>query len=246
VKRSNGFLNFILIIVVAAVIIFAVLKKHPSTMNDTVPEETNKTEEITVTAAAAENDEETTAANDSAQNDYYHALLSDYEFWVLSARISKECDLANMEQPRDESITIDNGRLLGDYSYLFIEIEMKNNFTIEKETTMNNHKLKIMSGSTLVDKQYIYMTDKNQDRIGKRDYLHFILQPEEKEIITLIYIIQDSYIDDTLDLVLCLDPMGQDGTRVNFKSNNGDEGVLNTDDYVANIVVNKLIDEVTY
>lgn len=247
-SRSNIFLNIILFFLVAVVVALALIKKNNPVRENMI----EKTDTIKTTDSVIENGETEKETGEENNNpvpeindeDYYHVFISDYEFEVKSVRLAKECDLPQMANPREEGIELEGKRLTGDYSFVFIEVMMKNNFSVEKEVTVNNHQLKIMQETTLLDEVDIYMTDRNQDKIGKRDYYHVIMEPGQEVQITFIYIIKDSYINDKTDLILCLDPMGQDRMQYGGQNDNGYEVILDTSGKVADVVLNNLINEV--
>lgn len=248
-KRSNVLLNIILILLVVIVVISAIIKKiNPAAIkrlsDETITGEIGGSNLAVNTAETLEkaNGDYMADTPETTDDNYYHFDISGYGFQVLSARITKECDFPVMAET-DEEVQIEDGRLTGDFSYLFVEVEMMNNFSTEQMVTINNHQLKIMSGTTLMDELDIYMIDKNQDKVGKRDYLHIIMNPGYDEKITFIYIVKDGYLDESNDLILCLDPMGQD--RMLFTGQSNDKGYeveLNKNGKAADIVLNNLLD----
>ncbi len=231
-KKMAGVLLFIFIF---TIITLGTIKKYTPAKKNSVPEASSEeTNEYTETDSISE--------DNTTQKINYYAKLGKREFEVLSANISKECSFSNMPPFNKDTILFENGRLTSAHSFLYLTLKLINNTDEEEEASINNCHIAAWQGEEKSNNIYPYML---AGKTGEQSvtYFHVMVAPHTEETVEVLYIIEDTYLDNPYDLKLCIDPSGHEGLVLNMKTSEGVEIPYDWSKDVAYIILNELMKE---
>lgn len=136
-------------------------------------------------------------------------------FDVLAAEISKQSGgLPRPDFGISEEVSFDSqDTLTSAHSYVRVRLTITNKRDEETVVSLNNTKLYIYADGDTVGSKYVTeyceligMDVKTTGPITQT--FHYTMQPEQKQTFTFAYIIEDSYLEQKAELVLCMAPGG--------------------------------------
>lgn len=110
----------------------------------------------------------------------------------------------------EDYLSVDEqGTILNEYSYLVVNFTIKNTLDRISEKYLNSIKLGIYDDKD----EEIYgpsplLNDKEVDQEGRKDYFRYEFQPQEEKDVTIVYIVEDKYLDYN-NLKLRIDNSGE-------------------------------------
>ncbi|WP_071396582.1 hypothetical protein [Bacillus tuaregi] len=115
---------------------------------------------------------------------------------INSITRTKDKGLLPLTSFYNDILDLDNkGTILNEYSYLIVNLSIQNNLEQVKEISLNSYY--IVGGNMEGGRAELFepmLFDKRAD-VEKRDYFHYILQPNEKVTFNLGFIKKDAILD---------------------------------------------------
>lgn len=231
-KKIAGILLFIFIF---AIITFGTIKKY-------APVKKIPTSETRFEETKEHRETDSILSDDTTSEMNYYVKLGKREFEVLSAHISKECSFSDMPVFDKDTVLFENGSLTSAHSFLYLTLKLINNTDEEEEASINNCPVAAWQGEEKSNNIYPYMLA-GKTGVQGVTYFHVMVAPHTEETVEILYIIEDTYLDESYDLKLCIDPSGHEGLVLNMKTSEETEIPYDWSKDVAYIILNELMKE---
>jgi len=97
----------------------------------------------------------------------------------------------------EDFLSVDeNGTILNAYSYLVVNLTIKNTRDRINIKPLNSISLEVYDDKDKsIDGSLPFLNDREVDQEGKKDYFLYEFRPQEEREVTLVYIIKDKYLD---------------------------------------------------